>query len=134
MAGHRPQRPTAIEWAGSPPDVVARAVLHALTTANPQPRYVVGKHARLLTTLARVMPDRELDAVRSRIFSLPKAVGLTRDLDHIGVDGPAGRVIARGMRADDPWPLPADEAEAVRAGIGEGAVPHVQRVASMESH
>jgi len=63
------------ELAGSPPEVVARAVLHALSAANPRPRYVVGKHARLLTALARVLPDRELDAVRSRIFGLPAAVG-----------------------------------------------------------
>lgn len=69
------RRAYAQERAGSPPEVVARAVLHALTAANPRPRYVVGKHARLLTTLARVLPDRELDAVRSRIFGLPAAVG-----------------------------------------------------------
>jgi NAD(P)-dependent dehydrogenase (short-subunit alcohol dehydrogenase family) len=69
------RRAYAQERAGSPPEVVARAVLHALTAASPRPRYVVGKHARLLTTLARVLPDRELDAVRSRIFNLPKAVG-----------------------------------------------------------
>jgi NAD(P)-dependent dehydrogenase (short-subunit alcohol dehydrogenase family) len=67
------RRAYAQEQAGSPPEVVARAVLHALTAANPRPRYVVGKHARLLTTLARVLPDRELDAVRSRIFGLPDA-------------------------------------------------------------
>jgi NAD(P)-dependent dehydrogenase (short-subunit alcohol dehydrogenase family) len=69
------QRAYAQELAGSPPEVVARAVLHALTATNPRPRYVVGKHARLLTTLARVLPDRELDAVRSRIFGLPAAAG-----------------------------------------------------------
>jgi len=69
------RRAYAQEQAGSPPEVVARSVLHALTAANPRPRYVVGKHARLLTTLARVLPDRELDAVRSRIFGLPAAVG-----------------------------------------------------------
>jgi NAD(P)-dependent dehydrogenase (short-subunit alcohol dehydrogenase family) len=69
------RRAYAQEQAGSPPEVVARAVLHALTAANPRPRYVVGKHARLLTTLARVLPDRELDAMRSRIFGLPAAAG-----------------------------------------------------------
>jgi NAD(P)-dependent dehydrogenase (short-subunit alcohol dehydrogenase family) len=69
------RRAYKMEAGGSSPEVVARAVLHALTAANPRPRYVVGKHARLLTTLARVLPDRELDLVRSRIFSLPKAVG-----------------------------------------------------------
>jgi NAD(P)-dependent dehydrogenase (short-subunit alcohol dehydrogenase family) len=69
------QRAYAQERAGSPPEVVARTVLHALAAANPRPRYVVGKHARLLTTLARVLPDRELDAVRSRIFGLPASAG-----------------------------------------------------------
>jgi NAD(P)-dependent dehydrogenase (short-subunit alcohol dehydrogenase family) len=69
------RRAYATERAGSPPEVVARAVLHALTARNPRARYVVGKHARLLTTLARVLPDRELDAVRNRVFGLPAAVG-----------------------------------------------------------
>jgi NAD(P)-dependent dehydrogenase (short-subunit alcohol dehydrogenase family) len=69
------RRAYAMERDGSPPEVVARVVLQALTTPNPRPRYVVGKHARLLTTLSRVLPDRELDAVRNRLFSLPAAVG-----------------------------------------------------------
>ena len=63
----------AMERDGSPPEVVAQVVLQALTTRSPRARYVVGKHARVLTTLARVLPDRELDAVRSRLFSLPAA-------------------------------------------------------------
>jgi NAD(P)-dependent dehydrogenase (short-subunit alcohol dehydrogenase family) len=65
----------AMERHGSPPEVVAQVVLQALTARSPRARYVVGKHARVLTTLARVLPDRELDAVRSRLFSLPAAVG-----------------------------------------------------------
>jgi hypothetical protein len=69
------QRAYARERDGSPPEIVAPVVLEALTAPNPRPRYVVGKHARLLTTLARVLPDRELDAVRNRLFSLPAAVG-----------------------------------------------------------
>ncbi|HEX2637646.1 MAG TPA: SDR family oxidoreductase [Gemmatimonadales bacterium] len=69
------RRAYAMERDGSPPEVVAPVVLQALTARNPRARYVVGKHARVLTTLARVLPDRELDAVRSRLFSLPAAVG-----------------------------------------------------------
>jgi hypothetical protein len=56
---------------GSPPEVVARAVHHALTAEPPRTRYVVGKNARALTLLSRIMPDRWLDAMRNRIFSLP---------------------------------------------------------------
>jgi NAD(P)-dependent dehydrogenase (short-subunit alcohol dehydrogenase family) len=68
------RRAYAMERDGSPPEVVAQVVLRALTASNPRPRYVVGKHARLLTTLSRILPDRELDAVRNRLFSLPAAV------------------------------------------------------------
>jgi NAD(P)-dependent dehydrogenase (short-subunit alcohol dehydrogenase family) len=68
------QRAMAMERGGSPPEVVAQTVHHALTARDPRPRYVVGKHARLLTTLSRILPDRELDAVRNRLFSLPASV------------------------------------------------------------
>jgi NAD(P)-dependent dehydrogenase (short-subunit alcohol dehydrogenase family) len=60
---------------GSPPEVVARAVNHALTAARPRIRYVVGKDARLLTTLPRILPDRILDAIRLRALGLPAQFG-----------------------------------------------------------
>jgi NAD(P)-dependent dehydrogenase (short-subunit alcohol dehydrogenase family) len=62
------------ERAGSPPDVVATAVLTALTANRPRTRYVVGKHARFLTQLAH-LPDRWLDGLRLRLFGLPTAFG-----------------------------------------------------------
>jgi NAD(P)-dependent dehydrogenase (short-subunit alcohol dehydrogenase family) len=58
------------ELNGSPPEVVARAVCHALTARRPRIRYRVGKDARLLAILPGILPDWLLDAVRSRLFHL----------------------------------------------------------------
>lgn len=63
----------AREREGSPADVVAGAVLRALTARAPRARYPVGKDAALLTLLPRVVPDRLLDALRLRLFQLPRA-------------------------------------------------------------
>ncbi|MGH9568834.1 MAG: SDR family NAD(P)-dependent oxidoreductase, partial [Candidatus Angelobacter sp.] len=63
------------EMNGSLPDVVAAAVHHALTAPRPRIRYRVGKHAALLTTLPRVLPDRMLDALMLRIAGLPTEFG-----------------------------------------------------------
>lgn len=63
------------EMNGSSPDVVAQAVHHALTAKAPKTRYRVGKHARLLTTMAAVLPDRALDSVRFRITGMPRKFG-----------------------------------------------------------
>jgi len=63
---------------GSPPAVVAATVVRALTVAAPRARYPVGAHARLLTTLPRVLPDSALDAMRARLFGLPRAFGAVR--------------------------------------------------------
>jgi len=59
------------ERAGSPPDVVARAVHHALTASKPHIRYPVGKDARVLVTMPRLLPDRWLDQIRLRLFGMP---------------------------------------------------------------
>ena len=59
------------EMSGSSPDVVAQAVYHALTADRPRIRYRVGKHARLLTTLPKVLPDRILDELLLRIAGIP---------------------------------------------------------------
>lgn len=56
---------------GSPPEVVADAVHEALTAAHPRARYVVGKDARLLATMPRLLPDGLLDRVRYRLFGIP---------------------------------------------------------------
>ncbi|HET8667737.1 MAG TPA: SDR family oxidoreductase [Terriglobales bacterium] len=63
------------EMNGSPPDVVARAVHDALTSRRPKTRYVVGKHARILSTLPRLLPDPILDALLLRIAGMPTKMG-----------------------------------------------------------
>ena len=63
------------EMNGSSPDVVAQAVHHALTAASPRTRYRAGKHATLLATLARFLPDGLLDKIRLRIAGMPTEFG-----------------------------------------------------------
>lgn len=60
----------AREKSGSPPEVVARAVLHALTSTRPRIRYRVGKHAKLLATLPKLLPESLLDLLRAEMFGL----------------------------------------------------------------
>lgn len=63
------------EMNGSSPDVVARAVHHALSAPRPKIRYVVGKHARVLATLPRILPDAVLDGLLLRIAGMPTRLG-----------------------------------------------------------
>ncbi|HVN22140.1 MAG TPA: SDR family NAD(P)-dependent oxidoreductase [Dongiaceae bacterium] len=58
---------------GSAPEVVSRAVHHALTSKRPRIRYRVGKHAKLLATLPKVLPESLLDSLRLRMFGLSGA-------------------------------------------------------------
>jgi len=55
---------------GSPPEVVARAVAHALTSRKPRTRYPVGVGARRLLLLRRVLPDRWMDRVFLRTLGV----------------------------------------------------------------
>jgi NAD(P)-dependent dehydrogenase (short-subunit alcohol dehydrogenase family) len=55
---------------GAPPDVVAEAVAHALTSHRPRIRYQVGPRSGRMMLLARVLPDRVLDGVLQRTFAL----------------------------------------------------------------
>jgi NAD(P)-dependent dehydrogenase (short-subunit alcohol dehydrogenase family) len=74
------------ESSGSDPDVVARAVLRALTTKHPRTRYVVGKDGRALAFLARWAPDRLFDAARIRLFGLPRTFGIAANPQRGGVN------------------------------------------------
>jgi NAD(P)-dependent dehydrogenase (short-subunit alcohol dehydrogenase family) len=65
------QRAIAREQRGSPPGVVAETIARALSARRPRARYLAGKDARLLATMARLMPIPVLDAVRRRLFQLP---------------------------------------------------------------
>lgn len=59
-----------MEKSGSSPEVVARVILRALTTDRPRIRYRVGKHAKLLATLPKILPESVMDALRLRMFGL----------------------------------------------------------------
>jgi NAD(P)-dependent dehydrogenase (short-subunit alcohol dehydrogenase family) len=48
---------------GDPPELVAQAIVKALTAARPRTRYVVGKDARIQAVLSRTLPDRVFDAL-----------------------------------------------------------------------
>jgi NADP-dependent 3-hydroxy acid dehydrogenase YdfG len=53
----------------SSPDVAARKIVKAATTARPKPRYPVGRGAGSILAARRVLPDRAFDAVVSRLYS-----------------------------------------------------------------
>jgi NAD(P)-dependent dehydrogenase (short-subunit alcohol dehydrogenase family) len=49
------------EKRGIPPDKVAKAVEHALTSSRPKTRYLVGVDARIQATVRKWLPDRLVD-------------------------------------------------------------------------
>ena len=55
---------------GSPPDVVAKSVLHALTSKRPRTRYPSGAGARRLLLMRRILPDRLFDRMILRVAGL----------------------------------------------------------------
>jgi NAD(P)-dependent dehydrogenase (short-subunit alcohol dehydrogenase family) len=63
------------EKRGSPPEVVARTVLEAMTASTPRTRYLAGKDARRLLALPRLLPGHLLDRVALRLFGLPSRFG-----------------------------------------------------------
>jgi NAD(P)-dependent dehydrogenase (short-subunit alcohol dehydrogenase family) len=60
------------ETRGVPPERVAEAVAHALTAARPRTRYRVGPDARITWWLAKLLPDRVMDALLTRLLRLPR--------------------------------------------------------------
>jgi len=56
------------ETGGSPPEVVARAVLEVLRAKKPPARKTVGKGRQLIKFLARAVPDSTRDAILRRLF------------------------------------------------------------------
>ena len=58
------------EATGSPPEVVADVILHALVEKIPRTEYPVGRGSRLLPLLARLLPTRVLDRVRVQALGL----------------------------------------------------------------
>ncbi len=53
---------------GLPPDVVARAIAHALAASRPRTRYLIGRDARVRLWMERVLPDRARDRVIDRML------------------------------------------------------------------
>lgn len=62
------KRALASENAGSPPEVVARAVFEVLSSPRPPARRLVGKNARTMRFLGRHVPDALRDALFRRVF------------------------------------------------------------------
>jgi len=67
------QRGYEMEKGGSSPDVVAVAVHDALTSSRPRMRYRVGKHAKLLATLPKILPESTFDAMRFKMLGLKES-------------------------------------------------------------
>jgi NAD(P)-dependent dehydrogenase (short-subunit alcohol dehydrogenase family) len=63
------------EQEGSPPEVVAEAVLAVLRAKKPPARKLVGKDGRLLKMLARDVPDAARDALLRKVFLGSPAFG-----------------------------------------------------------
>ncbi len=62
-----------LETADSPrtssgPEVVARKIVRAATTARPRARYPVGRGAGTIVRARKVLPDSALDVVISRAY------------------------------------------------------------------
>jgi NAD(P)-dependent dehydrogenase (short-subunit alcohol dehydrogenase family) len=55
---------------GSPPEVVAEAVMHALTSSKPRTRYPSGKGAKRMLFMRRILPDRRFDRIILRTGGL----------------------------------------------------------------
>jgi NAD(P)-dependent dehydrogenase (short-subunit alcohol dehydrogenase family) len=64
------QRGYEMEKSGSSPDVVATTIHHALTSDRPRIRYRVGKHAWLLASLPKILPESVFDSMRMKMLGL----------------------------------------------------------------
>ena len=53
---------------GSSPDVIAAAVVRAVTARRPKTRYLLGPGAKPLVLLRKLLPDRVFDALIKRVF------------------------------------------------------------------
>ena len=59
----------AMESMGSPPSVVAKAVLQAATAENPEIRYTAGEDAKMLQQARKIKSDKEFEEVVSGFLS-----------------------------------------------------------------
>jgi len=56
---------------GSPPDVAAETIVHALASPRPRAHYLTGKNSRRMAIMAAVLPTPLLDALRRRFTDQP---------------------------------------------------------------
>jgi NAD(P)-dependent dehydrogenase (short-subunit alcohol dehydrogenase family) len=73
------QAATAAARRGIPPDTVATAVEHALTSDRPKTRYLVGTDAKIRARLAAVVPDRVHDRLLTALMKLPRRAARRRE-------------------------------------------------------
>jgi hypothetical protein len=71
-----------MEKNGSAPDVVAVAVQHSLTADRPRLRYRVGKHATLLATLPKILPESLFDSLIIKMLGLNESAKERRARAH----------------------------------------------------
>jgi len=62
-----------MEKNGSSPEVVATTVHRALASSRPRIRYRVGKHARLLASLPKILPESLFDSMRLKMLGLTQS-------------------------------------------------------------
>jgi NAD(P)-dependent dehydrogenase (short-subunit alcohol dehydrogenase family) len=60
----------AAERASIPPQQVAKAVAHALTSSRPRTRYVIGRDAKTRLAISRVLPARAMDRLVARFMGI----------------------------------------------------------------
>lgn len=61
-----------VERNGTPPEQVAKAILHALTSKNPKTRYLVGQDAHFLSKILTKLPDKIVDKFICKRVGLDK--------------------------------------------------------------
>jgi NAD(P)-dependent dehydrogenase (short-subunit alcohol dehydrogenase family) len=66
---------------GSPPEVVADTVLHALTSRRPRTRYPSGAGAKRMLFMRRLLPDRRFDRIVLRASGLDGLLASTATSD-----------------------------------------------------
>ena len=74
---------------GVDPIQVARAVEHALLSPHPRTRYPVGRQAKLLIPLSRLLPDRLKDELLLRVSGLPRTADATAGSSASRAEAPA---------------------------------------------
>jgi NAD(P)-dependent dehydrogenase (short-subunit alcohol dehydrogenase family) len=86
----------ARETAGSAPEAVAAVVSRAITARRPRARYLVGKDARRLATLAK-LPPRARDVLLRKVLGQPPP-GSMAGRASTGPAAPAARLARAGQR------------------------------------